>query len=96
MDYIPHILGGLGVLAFIISYQQRTRRGIIACTVTARFFCIIQYILLSALEGAAHNVVGAAVALCAEKKGYGVYQKAFICFYRCCECDYYSDRAVFL
>lgn len=80
MDYIPHILGGLGVLAFIVSYQQRTRRGIIVCTVTARIFCIIQYILLSALEGAAHNVVGAAAALCAEKKDTAFIKKHLYVF----------------
>lgn len=68
MGYIPHIIGGFGLLAFVISYQQRTRKGIIACTVTARILCIIQYIMLSALEGAAHNILGVVSALCAEKK----------------------------
>lgn len=68
MGYIPHIIGILGVLAFVISYQQRTGKGIIACTVTARTLFVIQYILLGAYEGAAQNGVGALSAILAENK----------------------------
>ena len=72
MDYIPHIIGLLGVLSFVISYQQKSRKGIIAFSIVARVCFIIQYVLLSAFEGAAQNAIGCVCALMAENKLDGI------------------------
>ena len=75
MKYIPHIIGLLGVLSFVISYQQKSRKGIIAFSIVARICFIIQYVLLSAFEGAAQNAIGCVCALMAENKNKDIFSK---------------------
>lgn len=72
MRYIPHIIGSFDVLAFIVSYQQHTRKGILAFNILARTLFVIQYIMLSAFEGAMMNGIGIICAGLADNKEKGV------------------------
>lgn len=73
MEAIAHIIGVAGIIAFVISYQQRTRKGIIISSIIARGLFIAQYVLLGAYEGAIMNFVGNFSAILAENK-----EKSFI------------------
>lgn len=68
MEYIPHIIGSFGVLAFVISYLHHTRKGILAFSILARTLFVIQYIMISAFEGAMMNGVGIICAVLADNK----------------------------
>lgn len=49
---MAHLLGVLAVITFLLSFQFKTRRNIIAVNLTSRLLYILQYILLGAFEGA--------------------------------------------
>ena len=65
---VPQIVGFLAVVAFLLSYLQKTRRNIILLNTTSRLLYIIQYILLGAFSGAILDVLGAASSILAGKK----------------------------
>ena len=52
------IFGVLAVLAFLLSFQFRIRRNIIAVNLTSRILYILQYILLGAYAGAVLDFSG--------------------------------------
>ena len=68
---VPQVLGILAVATFLLSYQQKSRRGIIALNVTSRILYILQYCLLFAFSGAVLDVLGAIVSVVAAKKNTG-------------------------
>ncbi len=55
---MAHVLGILAVLAFLLCFQFKTRRNIIALNLTSRLLYIAQYILLGAFEGAVLDFAG--------------------------------------
>ena len=55
---MAHILGVLAVIAFLLSFQFKTRRNIIAVNLTSRLLYILQYIFLGAFEGAVLDFIG--------------------------------------
>ena len=65
---VPQLIGILAVAAFLLSYQQKSRRSIITLNVTSRVLYILQYCLLGAFSGAVLDVLGAIVSIVAEKK----------------------------
>ncbi len=48
----------LAVPLFVLSYQQKTRRGIILCNVVSRALYVLPYLLLGAFSGAVLDVLG--------------------------------------
>ncbi len=68
MNVLAQILGVLAVLAMLLSYQQKRRRGILLLGGVSRVLCVIQYVLLGAYSGAVLDVVGAVSTAVAEKK----------------------------
>ena len=56
--YMAHILGILAVAAFLLSYQFKTRRNIIAVNLISRVLYVLQYVFLGALDGAALDFAG--------------------------------------
>ena len=66
---IPQIVGLAAVCLFLLSYQQKTRRGIIAMNATSRGLYILQYLLLGAYSGAVLDVLGTLSSVLAAKKG---------------------------
>lgn len=68
MRYIAFFVGIAAVIICLLSYQQKTRKRIILFNATSRVLYILQYLLLSAFEGAVFDVVGIAACVLAQKK----------------------------
>ena len=68
MKIAANMIGIAAVVLFVLSYQCKTRRGIILLNVFSRGFYVLQYILLGAFEGAVLDVVGLLVSLLAQQK----------------------------
>lgn len=78
---MAHVLGVLAVVTFLLSFQLRTRKNIIAVNLTSRLLYILQYILLGAFEGAALDLMGLFSSLIAghkEKKLVARYFKTIL------------------
>ncbi len=66
--YSANAVGALAVILFLLSYQLKTRRQIVACNIGSRILYVLQYILLFAFEGAVLDVTAMAASLVAQKK----------------------------
>lgn len=65
---IPQAVGIAAVIAYLLCYQQKTRRGIILLNVTSRLLYILQYLLLGAISGAILDVLGSIASVIAERR----------------------------
>ena len=65
---MAHILGVLAVATFLLSYQFKTRRNIIAVNLISRALYILQYIFLGAFEGAVLDFMGLVLSFFARYK----------------------------
>ena len=68
MKIAAFAVGLAAVACFLLSYQQKKRKGIILLNVTSRALYILQYILLGAFDGAMLDVSGIVASVLAEKK----------------------------
>lgn len=75
---MAHILGVLAVATFLLSFQLKTRRNIIAVNLTSRLLYILQYLCLGALEGAVLDSMGLLSSLVAQQKGRPFVAKHFV------------------
>ena len=66
--FIANIIGVLAVALFLLSYQQKKRRNILLFNASSRVLYVLQYILLSAFEGAVLDVLGIIISIAAHKK----------------------------
>lgn len=55
---MAHLLGILAVVTFLLSFQFKTRKNIIAVNLTSRLLYILQYLFLGAFEGAVLDSMG--------------------------------------
>lgn len=67
------LLGYLGVLSFITSYAQKSRKNIVLFSFLARAFFVTHYILLGGYPGAIQNLGGGVAAALAGLKGKKPY-----------------------
>jgi len=65
---MAHILGVLAVATFLLSFQFKKRRSIIAVNLTSRLLYILQYIFLGAFEGAVLDFMGLLLSFFARYK----------------------------
>lgn len=72
---IPQAVGLLAVATYLLSYQMKTRGGIITLNVSARLLYILQYLLLGALAGAVLDVAGVIASLIAAKSEHPFLKK---------------------
>ncbi len=75
------ILGIMAVIAFLLSFQFKTRRNIILINLSSRVLYILQYIFLGAFEGAVLDFIGlisSFVAKNKEKENFIKYFKFFV------------------
>lgn len=70
---VAQIIGLVAVVLFLLSYQMKTRGGIIAMNLTSRILYILQYLLLGAISGAVLDVLGSLASVVAQNR-----EKAFI------------------
>ena len=68
MNMLAFVIGLAAVAVFLLSYLQKKRKHIIALNVLSRGLYILQYILLSAFEGAVLDVTGILASVLAQKK----------------------------
>lgn len=68
MGIIANIVGVAAVVIFVLSYQQKTRKGIVICNVVSRCLYVAQYLLLFAFEGAVLDILGIGASIVAQKK----------------------------
>lgn len=75
MKIIANIVGILAVILFVLSYQQKTRRGIVLCNSISRALYVLQYLLLFAFEGAVLDIVGILASVLAQNKDKSIIKK---------------------
>ena len=75
MEIIAFIVGLVAVVIYLLCFQQKKRGGIILFNITARALFIIQYVLLSAFEGAVLDVAGIVATFLAQKKNTPLVKK---------------------
>lgn len=68
INYIAFVGGITAVTIYLLGYQQKTRKRIILFNATSRVLYILQYILLSAFEGAVLDTAGIISSVLAGKK----------------------------
>ena len=68
MVLIANMIGIAAVAMFVLSYQCKTRRWIIAFNAGSRVLYVLQYLLLGGLDGAVLDVVALLVTLVAQRK----------------------------
>ena len=68
MEIFANIIGIAAVAVFVLSYQQKTRNGIVICNVVSRGLYVVQYLLLGAFEGAVLDIVGMLASILAQRK----------------------------
>ena len=68
MKLAATITGVVAVIFYLAGYLQKKRKNIILLNVTSRILYIVQYILLSAFEGAALDISGVIASVVAGKK----------------------------
>jgi len=75
MKIIANIIGIAAVAMFVLSYQLKTRRGILFLNAGSRVFYVLQYLLLGAFEGAVLDIVALLVSVLAQRKDSGWLKK---------------------
>ena len=75
MTTVAFFVGLLAVALYFIGYLQKKRRHIIAFNALSRCLYILQYILLSAFEGAVLDVTGILSSVLAQKKDLPLIRK---------------------
>ena len=75
MNKLAFVVGIAAVILYLLGYQQKKRNRIILFNATSRILYIIQYILLSAFEGAVLDVAGTISSFLAQKKNMPFIKK---------------------
>ena len=65
---VAQIIGLAAVALFLLSYQMKTRGGIIAMNLTSRILYVVQYLLLGAISGAVLDVLGSLASVVAQNR----------------------------
>ena len=77
MKILATVVGFCAVATFVLSYQMKSRRGILALNAGSRVLYVLQYILLGAFEGALLDVVAFLVSLVCAKSDSRFVKKHF-------------------
>lgn len=75
MKLIAFFVGITAVVIYLLGYQQKTRKKIILFNASSRALYIIQYLLLSAFEGAVLDIAGIISSVLAQKKDEPIIKK---------------------
>ena len=75
MKRIAFFVGIIAVAIYLLGYLQKTRKRIIIFNATSRALYIIQYLLLSAFEGAVLDIAGIISSVLAQKKDKPIIKK---------------------
>ncbi len=75
MYIAAQITGILAVVTFVLSYQFKRRKSIIAVNALSSMLYVVQYVLLGAFEGAAADVLSSIFTVVAHNKDKGFVAK---------------------
>ena len=75
MKFIAFLVGIAAVILYFLGYLQKSRGRIILLNATSRLLYILQYILLSAFEGAVLDIAGIISSFLAQKKDTAFIKK---------------------
>ena len=75
MKILANIIGIAAVAMFVLSYQGKTRRGILFFNAGSRILYILQYVLLGAFEGVVLDLAGFLVSVLAQNRDRGWLKK---------------------
>ena len=75
MKLIAFCVGITAVVIYLLGYQQKTRKKIIIFNASSRALYILQYLLLSAFEGAVLDIAGIISSVIAQKKDKPIIKK---------------------
>ena len=78
MPVLANILGLCAVACFVISYQMKARRSIIALGAASRLVYMAQYVLLGAFDGAILDMVAFFISLICGQTEKGFVKKHFV------------------
>lgn len=76
--YLATFFGVLAVVLFVLSYQIKSRKKLIAANALSRVLYVIQYILLHAFEGALLDMTAFFVSLLCHKRDSKFIKKHFV------------------
>ncbi len=68
IKYIANAIGIVAVIVYLLSYQQKTQKGIAAFNMTCRALYVTQYVLLGAFSGAVLDILCMIALLPAQRK----------------------------
>ena len=71
MDFLANVFGLLAVAVFVLSYQIKSRKKLIAANAASRVLYVTQYILLGAFEGALLDTVAFFISLLCHNRDRG-------------------------
>lgn len=71
MILLANIIGIAAVAMFVLSYQLKSRNGILLFNAGSRVLYVLQYILLGAFEGAVLDITALLVSLLAQRRNTG-------------------------
>jgi hypothetical protein len=71
MDFLANVFGILAVVLFVLSYQIKKRKQLIAANAASRVLYVTQYILLGAFEGALLDTVAFFISLLCHNRDRG-------------------------
>ena len=78
MDFLANLFGVLAVALFVLSYQIKSRKRLIAVNAVSRVLYVIQYLLLGAFEGALLDSVAFFVSLLCHKRDNRIIKRYFV------------------
>ena len=78
MRFLATLFGIGAVVLFVLSYQIKSRKGLIAANAASRVLYVIQYLLLGAFEGALLDVSGFFVSVLCHQRDRAFIKKYLI------------------
>lgn len=75
INYIANGIGISAVIVYLLSYQQKSRKGIMAFGMVCRALYLVQYVMLLAYEGAILEILSMITLFFAQKKSHPLVQK---------------------
>ena len=77
MDILANILGISAVVLFVLSYQIKSRRTLIAVNASSRILYVTQYLLLGAFEGALLDIIAFFISLLCHNRDSKLIKRYF-------------------
>ena len=78
MNILANAFGILAVILFVLSYQIKNRKALIATNAASRILYVVQYILLGAFEGALLDIIAFFISLLCHRRENKIIKNHFL------------------